>query len=493
MLDLAQHLATVVDRLSPFILSGLVIALFLGHYLHHNKGWLLLSIGWALNGLYLAFESIRPSPADAPLGLAFTVAQLQNAAFLLAADALSKRTRWLLAGGALLFIPWFLIANPRPNDLVLAGPGAGPSLLPLQVAVAASFAALANFQSGRTVQLTLGVFSRRSTRLVVWPWFGYAGAQILYLLRWLPPSDNVKSGIAVAFLLAMAMKVSILIGVILLLKEQLTSATKVAATEQMVSYNQIAFGWFAHELKNPIAAIGKSATAIDNYLNDRRLGSAQNQARKLVSLTNLVARVVDSAKLASEPVDAKDLEYMSVNDAIQTAIALIRVELQSADDVTPIETEFAANMTVCGIRDTYVQTFTNLLRNAQEATQSIPRDVNVRNVVRIGTKASASPVRKWVEVRITDSGPGIPLEVKDRLFQPYVSSKIGVNRGLGLYVAASFVEALGGEIRVDSPLPGSANGALFTLLFPRVEDERVPPEQFLSGALATARGRHGSP
>jgi two-component system NtrC family sensor kinase len=78
---------------------------------------------------------------------------------------------------------------------------------------------------------------------------------------------------------------------------------------------------------------------------------------------------------------------------------------------------------------------------------------------------------KVVRIAVTDNGPGIPLEIMDRVFDPFFSTKeTGQGTGLGLAVSARLIEGMGGTIRVDSPEGG---GACFSVFLPaaRVEEE----------------------
>ena len=98
------------------------------------------------------------------------------------------------------------------------------------------------------------------------------------------------------------------------------------------------------------------------------------------------------------------------------------------------------------------QVFLNLLLNAFDA---IGRDGNV--ILNIAEDAQSCAV-----VTVADSGPGIPQAVRDRLFEPFVSTKES-GTGLGLTICRRIVEDHGGRIEATD---GRARGAVFTVRLP---------------------------
>jgi PAS domain S-box-containing protein len=103
------------------------------------------------------------------------------------------------------------------------------------------------------------------------------------------------------------------------------------------------------------------------------------------------------------------------------------------------------------------QVFINLLINA---AQAIPEGAPDRHTIRIFTQTSHDRVR----VEIHDTGKGMPREIRDRIFDPFFTTKtVGEGTGLGLSICYGIVNALGGEIRVDSQ-PGK--GSVFTVELP---------------------------
>ena len=112
-----------------------------------------------------------------------------------------------------------------------------------------------------------------------------------------------------------------------------------------------------------------------------------------------------------------------------------------------------------------------LVRNAIEATQGAQgTGGNVKLVLSSAPKppgSSAKQPLQWISICVTDDGPGVPEEMKERIFQPFFSTKKKSNAtGLGLTVAAGFVQQMGGFLRMES-VPGKTT---FQMLLPSRSD-----------------------
>ena len=105
------------------------------------------------------------------------------------------------------------------------------------------------------------------------------------------------------------------------------------------------------------------------------------------------------------------------------------------------------------------QLFVNLLLNA---AQAIPEGRASENEIRVSVREL--PGQSAAVVQIADTGTGIPLEVQERIFQPFFTTKpIGQGTGLGLSICRGIVTALGGQISFQSE---PAAGTTFRVVLP---------------------------
>ena len=123
--------------------------------------------------------------------------------------------------------------------------------------------------------------------------------------------------------------------------------------------------------------------------------------------------------------------------------------------------------------DQLIQVFLNLVKNAAEAAHrrgdgqgEIIIRTAFRHGVRIRTGGAKGLRSTPLEVRIIDNGPGVPVALRDSLFQPFVTGRSG-GVGLGLALVSKLVSAHGGLIDFDSE-PGRT---VFRVLLPIVSEE----------------------
>ena len=213
-----------------------------------------------------------------------------------------------------------------------------------------------------------------------------------------------------------------------------------------------------HEVNNPMSVVA-------NYLHILRLRAQDDErmlehvdiiASELRRASELLRRVLELPALL-EPVVATDSkgEPVRLNELV-TRIATLQ---RGAADETHVVLEtrlYAAELEIRSDGDRIMQILTNLTKNAVEAMPDGGRLTLTTNrgVVRAG--------RRMVEVGVEDTGPGLPDEILERLFEPKETTKGADHAGLGLHLASRLTAELEGELDVRS----SENGTQFFLYLP---------------------------
>lgn len=215
----------------------------------------------------------------------------------------------------------------------------------------------------------------------------------------------------------------------------------------------------AHEIRNPLAAI-RSAV---EQLAARARGDDDEQAlaalvmRESDRLTRLLSEFLDFARVREARIAPVDIA------ALLRHVGDVMRQHPDRHERTVIKTPAAGDVCVVnGDEDLLVRAVLNLALNA---TQAMPDGgtLTLRYVVpphALPREVAALPDQA-VAIIVEDTGPGLAQEVRERIFQPFITTKVG-GHGLGLPVAHRAVEAHRGVIAVDS----GPSGTRFTLCLP---------------------------
>jgi C4-dicarboxylate-specific signal transduction histidine kinase len=237
-------------------------------------------------------------------------------------------------------------------------------------------------------------------------------------------------------------------------QDQLIQADKLASIGQLAS-------GVAHELKNPLNNIG---LFIGNVLDDltglrmppsspdvliKQLQAAAEQVRKA---SEIITHLRSFARKASVEHTA-----VSINEVLHSSLFLLREQFRLEEVEVCFEPCQGTPM-VQGSTVQLEQVFVNLLSNAGDAVRTATqKHIQLTCAVQEGT----------VEVKVQDSGIGIPPEVLPRIFEPFFTTKkTGEGTGLGLSITSSIVTDHDGSIQVQS-LPD--NGTTFIVRLPLAE------------------------
>ncbi len=221
----------------------------------------------------------------------------------------------------------------------------------------------------------------------------------------------------------------------------------------------------AHEIKNPLSGIRGSAQLLEQGVSE--------EDRVLTTLicdeADRIVKLVDRMEVFSEQ---PPLEREAVN--IHTVIEHVRRLAQNGfgKHVRFIENFDPSLPPVWGNRDQLVQVFLNLVKNAAEACPSEGAEVVLSTAyqhgVRVQVPGTSSMMHLPLLVSIQDNGDGIPDDIQQNLFDPFVTTK-PKGSGLGLALVAKIVNDHGGIIEFDS----ASRRTVFKVLLPIVKADPV--------------------
>jgi two-component system NtrC family sensor kinase len=243
-------------------------------------------------------------------------------------------------------------------------------------------------------------------------------------------------------------------------KELRETQTRLVQSAKMASLGELVAG-IAHEINNPLAFIQAHQGTVERLLGQvEALLPPESDAAPLVargrdraqSMTLGLARIqelVANLRRFSRQDDGA-FQLVKVPEAVETVLTLLGPKL---GDRVIVERDLRGVEELVCLPALFNQVVMNLVSNAADAIPGQGR-------IMIGTR---SDWRSYT-ITITDSGPGVPEDLRDRVFEPFFTTKaIGQGTGLGLAIAYNVVSAHEGSITVGTSPEG---GACFTVSVP---------------------------
>jgi PAS domain S-box-containing protein len=292
------------------------------------------------------------------------------------------------------------------------------------------------------------------------------------------------------------------LSVILDITERKELESHLLQAQKLESIGQLAAG-IAHEINTPTQYVGDNTRflkdAFDDILNfftkyqhfhqvartgniDKKCMDMMDQAIESLDIMYLnkeipkaieqsiegiqrITHIVQAMKDFSHPGGAEKTG-MDINKAIETTATISRNEWKY---VAELITDFDENISnIPCLHDEFNQVILNLIVNATHAIEDVVGDgTKGKGSIRITTRLKG----KWVEIRVSDTGTGIPEHIRDRIFDPFFTTK-GIGKGTGQGLAIShnvIVQKLGGSLTFETK-----EGEGTTFIIRLTVDESVP-------------------
>lgn len=232
----------------------------------------------------------------------------------------------------------------------------------------------------------------------------------------------------------------------------LVDATEAAASERTLrrSESLAAVGQattqVAHEIRNPLGSIRLGVSMLRDSVSDPdALNTIELVERGIKHLNKLVVDVTQFSR-------QKELERSAVDlhESLERSIDLIAERIVEKN--ATVEKQFASR-SIVGQWDPYQlrQVFVNVIANAVDASQENSEVLISTELLPAETNGDGQPARNYARITIADHGKGMDKATRDRLFEPFFSTKKR-GTGLGLAIVKQIVELHGGRISVDSEL-----------------------------------------
>ena len=210
----------------------------------------------------------------------------------------------------------------------------------------------------------------------------------------------------------------------------------------------------AHELNNPLSVVVGHALMLQEDITDPALKAPLD---KITHSAERCARIVKTF-LAIARQKPMTLVPASMNEIVMTALdvcghslrqAGVKLEVDLADELPEVQVD----------EDQIAQILINILTNAEHALKDVPNaQVHISTRIDLATG--------MVATKFSDNGPGVPKEIRGRIFEPFFTSKpVGEGTGLGLSISHRIASAHGGSLELGERTSG---GACFIVSLPRI-------------------------
>jgi two-component system sensor histidine kinase KdpD len=233
-------------------------------------------------------------------------------------------------------------------------------------------------------------------------------------------------------------------------------ALRTRLLEEIDRWRGAMMGAVSHDLRTPLASVKAAVSSLRQkssaLTDDDRAELLELIELQSDRLARLVTNLLDMTRIESGALAVRP-SLIPFDELVDEALAAVnglvprsRVRVEPADDLPLLEIDHV----LMG------QVLANLLENAARLCPD-------QSPIRIEAHQIEKAAVPWVEISVTDQGPGIAAEERERVFEMFSQKGGGARSGLGLAIAKAFVEAHGGTIWVD---PGVTRGARVVFTVP---------------------------
>lgn len=219
-------------------------------------------------------------------------------------------------------------------------------------------------------------------------------------------------------------------------------------SEKLAEVGRLSAG-IAHEVNNPLAVISYAAQLL---LREEDLPSFQRELAERIDSEVDRLKTLTGSLLSFSRAKETIRREMDLNDVLRDVLRLVRYELNRHSIV--LEEDYADLPTIQADPNKLKQVFINLIMNA---SQAMPEGGSL-------TVRTALVAADEIEAVIADSGPGISYDLREKIFEPFFSTKReGEGTGLGLYICRNIIIEHEGRLHLG---PSHGQGASFHVILP---------------------------
>lgn len=225
-------------------------------------------------------------------------------------------------------------------------------------------------------------------------------------------------------------------------------------------------GGIAHEINNPLAIIHGYAEILTRQLSKDVLNTdkLKDVALKIQETTNRIEKIVKALRTYARDGSKSHFLSSDLRKIVDETLTLCMEKLKNRD--IQLIYNPPAHSVILNCQEVQIsQVLLNLIQNAVDAIEA--------QTTKKWIKLEILPVSNTCQIRVTDSGLGIPISLQDKILQPFFTTKdIGKGTGLGLSISSSIVREHGGQFFYDKDSPNTS----FVIEIPMTQQPAEPVE-----------------
>lgn len=244
-------------------------------------------------------------------------------------------------------------------------------------------------------------------------------------------------------------------------QQALISSAKMSALGEMA-------GGVAHEINTPLAIIKMHVEQLEECVNEGDLEALdfKNAIEVIKNTMSRITKIVSGLRSFSREGKADPAQSISIASLIEDTLSFCSERFRNHGVHLDVVNKESYQTIKIECRSVEVsQALLNLLNNSYDAIERLSE-----KWIRIET----FDLGEFIEIAVTDSGPGIPEAIRSKLMQPFFTTKeIGKGTGLGLSISKGIIESHHGTFRLDTDSPNTR----FTISLPKVQNRSTSLKQ----------------